>query len=132
MTAIAARRAGVSSMPLSPIVGVAARDRLVDRRELHEHEARRAAQPARDQLRDLDVEADHRVGMVRARLDERRAALGVARPAELQRFILGRPGPGHAAMAKRSAARPAFALVTVRLITERAAPWIGGARRHVY
>ena len=65
-----------------PDLGVAARHRLVDGGVLDDHELRRPPESARDQLRDLDVEPDHRLGVARARLDERRSSFGVAGPAE--------------------------------------------------
>ena len=63
-------------------VGVAARDRLIDRCKGDLDEARLAAQPPRDQLGDLDVEADDarrvgRVGLdVTARRPRRRPPIG--------------------------------------------------------
>ena len=47
-----------------PDLGVAARDGLIDRVERHEHELRRPAEAAREQIRDLDVEAHEHVGIV--------------------------------------------------------------------
>ena len=63
-------------------VGVAADDRLHDRREGDRDEFRRPSEPPRDQVRDLDVEADEAIGLPRIRFDERRAAFGIARPAK--------------------------------------------------
>ena len=63
-----------------PDVEVAARHRGVDRGDLDE--PRRPPEP-RDELGDLDVEADHARRVVRVGLDVRRAAFRVAAPAEL-------------------------------------------------
>ena len=61
-------------------VEVAALERLFDRRPLHLDELRLASESVRDHARDLDVEATHLRRIRRIRLDERRAALGVAAP----------------------------------------------------
>ena len=68
-----------------PDIRVAARDRLIDRREGDHDESRRTAHAARDERRDLDVEADDLLGIGGIGLDERRAALRVAGPAQLRR-----------------------------------------------
>ena len=63
-------------------VEVAALRRLIERGERDLHELRRAAELARDQLRDLDVEADDLRRIARVGFDKRRAAFGVAAPAQ--------------------------------------------------
>ncbi len=63
-------------------VEVAALRGLIERGELHLQELRRPAKLAGDQLRDLDVEANELRGIARVGLDERRAAFGIAAPAQ--------------------------------------------------
>ena len=65
-----------------PDVGVAPGNRLIDRRERNLDKAGLAAESARDELGDLDIEADDasRVGGIG--FDIRRTALGVAGPSE--------------------------------------------------
>ena len=53
-------------------------------------ELRRAPEAAREQVGDLDVEADLRVRVRGVGFDKRRAALGIARPAERRRLRRGR------------------------------------------
>src|SRR5438034_1398898 len=67
-------------------IRVAARDGLIDRVERHELEARRPPDTARDEICDLDVEADERVWMRRVGLDKWSAALGIAGPPKLARL----------------------------------------------
>ena len=52
--------------------------------ELDLDESRRAVERARDELRDLDIEADDLARVARVGLDERRAALGVTAPAKFR------------------------------------------------
>jgi hypothetical protein len=70
-------------------VEIAALDGLVDRLVGHLHEQRRSSEALCERLGDLHVEAAHVRGIRRVRLDERRAALRVAAPAQRA------AGPGH-------------------------------------
>ena len=63
-------------------VEVAARRRLVERREGDLHELRRTTQLAGDQLGDLDVEANKLGRIGRVRFHKWRAAFGIAAPAQ--------------------------------------------------
>ena len=77
-------------------VGVATLDRLVERCERDGDEPWDAVQSARQQGGDVDVEAHHLVGARRVRLNERRTAFRVARPAELpSRLGGGAAGRSH-------------------------------------
>jgi hypothetical protein len=80
---LAARRQVLE--PAQPDVEVAARDGGVEAGERDLHEARRAAKLASDERGNLDVEADDARRVGRIGFDERRAAFGVAAPAELGR-----------------------------------------------
>ena len=71
-------------------VEVASLRGLIERRELHLQELRRAAQLSRDQLGDLDVEADQLRGIARIGFNERRAAFGIAAPPQRLRCRRGR------------------------------------------
>ena len=73
-------------------VGVAAGDGLIDRRERDLDEAGLAAESSRDELGDLDIEADdaRRVGGIG--LDIRRAAFGVTGPSEKRRRLCQKRG----------------------------------------
>ena len=73
-------------------LGVAPIDRLVDGRELDVDELRRTAERARQEVRDLDIEAHERVRLRRIGLHERRAAFGVAGPAKGYRSVGGAGG----------------------------------------
>jgi len=73
--------------PGHPEIEVAALERLLDRRPLHLDELRLAAKPVSDHPRDLDVEPAHRRRIGRIGFDERRAALGVAAPAQRQTVV---------------------------------------------
>jgi len=78
-------------------VGVTAGNRLVDLAKIDVDELGPAAEPARHQRRDLDVEANEIVGSGRIGLDERRAPFGVARPAKDRGLLLAGlavAGPG--------------------------------------
>ena len=68
--------AAQSDLEVAPLRG------LIERGELHLQELRCPAKLAGDQLRDLDVKANELRGIARVGLDERRAAFGIAAPAE--------------------------------------------------
>jgi hypothetical protein len=76
-----------------PEVEVAARDRLVELREGDLDELRRPAERTRDELGNLDVQADQMRRIAAIGLDERRAPLGIAAPAE-RRLRLNRQRTG--------------------------------------
>ena len=68
-------------------VEVAARRSRIDAREANLDEARRAPKRGCQQLCDVDVEPDDARRIVRIRLDERRAAFGIAAPSQLRRGL---------------------------------------------
>ena len=79
---MAARRAGVSSMPLRPMsASPRAMDWSIDVKVMLT-KLGVPAEPAGDQLGDFDVETDELVRMRGIRFDERRAAFRIAGPAE--------------------------------------------------
>ena len=63
-------------------------------------ESRCAAEPACNQLGDLDVEADEARWIVRVGFDERRAAFRIAAPAELGRRLRAPPDASRRQMAE--------------------------------
>ena len=67
-------------------VGVAAGDALIDRAKRDVDELRRPAESGGEQLGDLDVEADEPIGVRGIGFDERRAAFGIAGPAQHARL----------------------------------------------
>ena len=70
-----------------PDVGVASGNGLIDRRERDLDEAGLAAESGCDELGDLDIEADDARRVGRIGLDIRRAAFGIAGPAEKRRGL---------------------------------------------
>ena len=73
-------------------VRVAPGDRLGDGRKGDVDESRRASETARQQIGDLDLEADDAIGAGRIGLDIRRAAFGVSGPDQFRRRLGGDVG----------------------------------------
>ena len=80
-----AARGGVFD-PAEADLRIAPGDALIDGGERDVQELGRPADAGGEQRRNLDVEADHPIGMGRIGLDKRRAPFGVARPAEHARL----------------------------------------------